>query len=452
MFASILPFRNRRKPLLAHTADWSRWDASEAPPLADLTRAYEAAFGHPVRPASTELNGAPQLEIAVPVDDLPGLETAQRRLFSGEDIRPDLDTWLALEKRLHAMLAAHCVREPPIRFPATLAAAIAVARSEVFYRKYDAPFCLAGWWPVSHDAERQRRIEMRETRGAAPPDGPTETGHGFAFAHSPEQIEAHRGATLRVFQIDGLGTIDGWHTPGGRDRYTERPLRRPGTLFALAPNRPPLFIQPRPEARAAPPREQRLTLIPMLHDDLRADYRRGIYTVPMQEASLVERRLGRRLERTDRGFEAHIDLTDLSDWQSARRRLYTGEDAGPDLGTWRIVTDRLSAFMAVPKAPVRVPLTVAAALGLAGALAGRKGISLSCPTQVPPIRDGEGGAVRLLGISTVHPFILEKRGPDDIHWPTTDRYGEPPEDEFIEDGGFALRFAVDGATRDVLIA
>lgn len=423
-----------------------------APDLQAITSAYETQFGHPVVASGRSIDRVPQLEIQVPTEGLVGLDLARRRLFRGESIAEDYTLWRELLDRLAPIERAHLVTDPPIYFPATAAAAIAVSNVRQALFNANISVRLTAYHPLSIAQSRDLSSVINTTMlGKVLRDKMSGDGHLFRFSLDDKR-DVPNPALAHVTIVDLFGIRWG-------SEYKKSGLQlnkgHPGKVLMTRPTKPPTILEASPPVKTVPESHRIQLHVRPLPDRTGDDTSR--FSPRTFERSVLEKKLGQTLREVDGSvgwFALDIDLTDIHDFPEMKQRLYECSNLAADQEKWFGIARRIWNVLQGCNR-VRLSETAAIVLGLfvvhdPSINAGRS-LSLDFFHQrIPTTFNGRIKELRFGASIPIHPYVIEKR-PFDIQWSEQDHPRSAPPQDVLFDGGLALSFHLNGEKKRILI-
>lgn len=436
---SVMFFLRRTAPnvLKLSTNDWSQLDSDEAPTQEEIIYEYETRFRCEVSLFRATADGAPQLQLRLPIDDIEDAPTAIEAMFRGENLVQYSAAWWALQRRLDPILNAHEKSNPVFHF-SPAAAAVAAFKSKHFGTSGKESLRIEGYRAIPQRELKGGALSPVVSLGQIPKDKISEGGHLFRFPfNDSSQKEPKRIADLTL--IEATGIHQSFLFEGRRPQvnsFTGKILYTPNRV-----NKLPTYFRARPAVQDIPPASHRMT------------FRAGLSE---EDRVLIETALDRRVELLETGaHEIHVDLSDVPDWPELRARLLSGENVAAERERYNVIAARLRSVFKQSKASIYHPADAAAVLALEAVQDGseraiRRGVSFYRRLEAPSVKKSGITNLRLGGIGTAHAYQLEKM-PDSIHWPTENVPYPLERPETLTDMGHAISFYVNGVLQQVLV-
>ena len=432
-------FLRRTAPdvLKLSTNDWSQLDSDEAPTQDEIIYEYETHFRCEVSPSRAKIDGAPQLELRLPIDDIEDAPTAVAAMFRGEDLVHHSAAWWALQRKLAPILDAHEKSNPAFHF-SPAAAAVAAFKSNHFGVSGKDSLRIEGYRAIAQRELKGGKLSPVVSLGQIPKDKISEGGHLFRFQFDDlSRKEPKRIADLTLVEATGIHKnylFEG--RPLQVSSFTGKIIYTPNRV-----NKLPTYFRARPAVQDIPPASHRMTFQAGLSEENRV---------------LIETALNRRVELLKTGAHAiHVDLSDVPNWPELRARLLSGENIAAERERYNAIAMRLRSLFQPSKGSIYHAEDAAAVLALevvqdGSESARQRSIAFRGLLEPPEIKMSGITNLRLGGIGTAHPYQLEKR-PDSIRWPTENVPYPLEQPEELVDMGYAISFYVDDVLRQVLV-
>ena len=199
-------FLRRTAPdvLKLSTNDWSQLDSDEAPTQEEIIFEYQTRFQCEVSPSRAKIDGAPQLELRLPIDDIEDAPTAIAAMFRGEDLVQHSAAWWALQMKLTSIFNAHEQSNPVFHF-SPAAAAVAAFKPRHFGSSGKDSLRVEGYRAITHRELKDGTLRPVFSLGQIPKDKVNQGGHLFRFQFDdPSQKEPKRIADLALVEATGI--------------------------------------------------------------------------------------------------------------------------------------------------------------------------------------------------------------------------------------------------------